>query len=75
MQHFVPVVTPMTSISVAIQRRNTEVGNAKSITAAVLRKLEDSSFTIQYTSVVNNNFLFIVVMFPLLIDDLSVYFD
>ena len=65
-QQSVPVVTPSTSSSVAIRLRSTEVDNANSITADVLRKWEDSSFMTNYTSVFNNNFFFILAMFPLL---------
>ena len=58
LQHSVHVVTPTPSSSVAIPRRSTVVGIANIITPAVLRKSEDSSFTMHYTSVINNNFWF-----------------
>ena len=66
LQHSVPVVTPTPSSSVAIARRSTVVDIANSITAAVRRKLKDSSFTMHYTSVINNNFWFRGATFPLL---------
>ena len=47
--------------------RSTDVDIANSITAAVLYKIQDSSVTIHYTSVINNNVLFRVAMFPLLV--------
>ena len=52
LQHSVLVVTPTPSSSVAIARRSTIVDIANSITAAVRRKLKDSSFTMHYTSVI-----------------------
>ena len=66
LQHSVPVVTPRPSSSVANARRSTVVDIANSITAAVRRKLKDSSFTMHYTSVINNNFWFRGATFPLL---------
>ncbi len=66
LQHSVPVVTSRPSSSVAIARRSTVVDIANSITAAVRRKLKDSSFTMHYTSVINNNFWFRGATFPLL---------
>ena len=66
LQHSVPVVTPTPSSSVAIARRSTVVDIANNITAAVRRKLKDSSFTMHYTSVINNNFWFRGATFPLL---------
>ena len=66
LQHSVPVVTPRPSSSVAIARRSMVVDIANSITAAVRRKLKDSSFTMHYTSVINNNFWFRGATFPLL---------
>ena len=66
LQHSVPVVTPRPSSSVAIARRSTVVDIANSITAAVRHKLKDSSFTMHYTSVINNTFWFRGATFPLL---------
>ena len=66
LQHSVPAMTPPPSSSVAIPRRSTLVDIANSITAAVLRKLEDSSLTMHYTYVIIINFWFRVAMFPLL---------
>ena len=67
LQHSVPVVTPRPSSSVAIARRSTVVDIANSITAAAVRhKLKNSSFTMHYTSVINNNFWFRGATFPLL---------
>ena len=66
LQHSDLVVTPTPSSSVAIPRRSTVVDIANSITAAVLRKSEDSSFTKHYTYVINNYFWFREAMFHLL---------
>ena len=66
LQHLVPVVTPRPSSYVAIARRSMVVAIANSITTAARRKLKDSSFTMHYTSVINNNFWFRGATFPLL---------